>query len=72
MPAKVSSVTGAEARLCTKGSFGVRSMWMTSVWVHMDSTNQPVWNTEMYSARAAGSVSRLNSTPPVNCGQMTK
>ena len=41
---KVSNVTGAEARLWINGSFGVRIMWITSVWLHMDSTNHPAWN----------------------------
>ena len=44
MPVKVSNVTGAEARLWINGSFGVRIMWITSVWLHMDSTNHPAWN----------------------------
>lgn len=44
MPASVTSVSGAEARLWIKGSLGVRIMWMTSVWLHMDSTNHPAWN----------------------------
>ena len=72
IPAKESSATGTEARLCTKGSFSVRSMWMTSVWVHMDSTNHPVWNRATYSAWAAGSVSWVYSWPPVARGHTTK
>ena len=50
MPVIVSSVTGAEARLWIKGSLGVRIMWMTSVWLHIDSTKQPAWNSPIYCA----------------------
>ena len=37
MPAQVSRVSGAEARLWINGTFGVRIMWITRVCVHMDS-----------------------------------
>ena len=50
IPVMVSRVSGAEALLWIKGSLGVRIMWMTRVWLHMDSTNQPAWNMPMYFA----------------------
>ena len=50
IPASVRSVTGAEAWLWRNGSRGVRIMWITRVWLHMDSTNQPAWNMPMYLA----------------------
>lgn len=31
-------------------SFGVRIIWITKVWLHMDSTNHPAWNSPMYLA----------------------
>ena len=72
MTASVSAVTGAEARLCTKGSRAVRIMWMTSVWVHMEATNQPVWNRAMKASCASGASCAENSRPPVAAGQKTK
>ena len=39
----VIMVTGRDAQLFKKGSLGVLSIWMTSVWLHMDSMNQPLW-----------------------------
>ena len=80
IPVMVSSVSGAEALLWIKGSLGVRIMWITRVWLHMDSTNQPAWNIPMYFACIMASsaplkwVARsLNSTPPeTKSGQNTK
>ena len=37
-------IKGQLARLWKNGIFLVRMMWMMSVCVRMDSTNQPVWN----------------------------
>ena len=36
------AMRAALARLCRKGIFAVRMMWMMSVCVSSDSTNQPV------------------------------
>jgi len=47
MPVKVNIMRGNDARLWIKGSLGVRIIWMTRVWLHMDSTNQPAWNKAM-------------------------
>ena len=44
----VRNVTGADARLWINGSFGVRIIWITNVWLHIDSTNQPAWNIPIY------------------------
>ena len=44
MPVKVKSVSGADARLWMNGILGVLIIWITSVWLHIDSTNQPAWN----------------------------
>src|SRR5699024_11607382 len=63
---------GAEARLWIRGSLGVRIMWMTMVWVHMEATNQPVWNRAAQASLAAGSVSWVYSLPPAEAGQNTK
>ena len=72
MPAAVRAVRAADARLSTKGVRAVRTMWMTSVWVHMDATNHPVWKRAAQASRAAGSVSWLYSLPPAAAGQKTK
>lgn len=48
IPVIVRNVTGADARLWINGSFGVRIMWITNVWLHIDSTNQPAWNIPIY------------------------
>ena len=37
-------MSAALARLSRNGIFAVRMMWMMSVWVSRDSTNQPLWN----------------------------
>ena len=37
-----STISGQLARLCRNGILLVRMMWMISVWVSSDSTNQPV------------------------------
>jgi hypothetical protein len=39
-------ISAGLARLCRKGIFAVRMMWMMSVCVSRDSTNQPVWNSD--------------------------
>jgi hypothetical protein len=56
IPVKVSTVSGKDARLCMKGIFGVRIIWITSVCVHIDSTNQPAWKTAINNAIMVGSV----------------
>ena len=38
----VVTVNGQLAQLCRNGMRLVRMMWMMSVWVSSDSTNQPV------------------------------
>ena len=40
----VVTISGQLARLWRKGMRLVRMMWMMSVCVSSDSTNQPVWN----------------------------
>ncbi len=40
----VVAISGVLAWLWRKGILAVRMMWMISVWVSSDSTNQPVWN----------------------------
>ena len=72
MPASDRSATGAEARLCTKGRWGVRIVWITSIWLHMDSTNHPAWKREAKSACPSCPAIRENSCPPVHAGQITK
>ena len=72
MPARVSPVRGADARLWSSGTRAVRTMWITRVWVHMDATNHPVWNRAAHASRAAGSVSWVYSLPPADAGQNTK
>ena len=42
----VVTISGQLARLWRKGMRLVRMMWMMSVCVSSDSTNQPVWNSE--------------------------
>ncbi len=37
-------ISAVLARLSRNGIFAVRMIWMMSVWVSSDSTNQPVWN----------------------------
>jgi hypothetical protein len=37
-------ISAVLARLSRKGILAVRMIWMMSVWVSRDSTNQPVWN----------------------------
>jgi len=39
------------ARLSRNGIFAVRMIWMMSVWVSRDSTNQPVWNSAGFASR---------------------
>ena len=46
----VVTISGQLARLWRNGIRLVRMMWMISVCVSSDSTNQPVWNSD---ARAA-------------------
>jgi len=41
---RLVATSAALARLWKKGTLAVRIMWMISVWVSSDSTNQPVWN----------------------------
>ena len=50
MTVTVVAIRGQLAQLCRNGIWFVRMMWMISVCVSSDSTNQPVWN----SARCAG------------------
>ena len=40
----VVAMSAVLARLSRNGIFAVRMIWMMSVWVSKDSTNQPVWN----------------------------
>ena len=56
IPENEISIRGRDARLWMKGILGVRSMWMTNVCVHIDSTNQPAWNTAINAACIVGSV----------------
>jgi len=72
MPVIVSNATGIDARLWKKGIFGVRIMWITRVWLHIDSTNHPAWKTAIYCALTIGSASWWNSAPPVASGQIIK
>ena len=44
MTTTVVTMSGQLARLCRNGMWLVRMMWMISVCVSSDSTNQPVWN----------------------------
>src|SRR5659263_330295 len=48
------AISGQLARLSMNGILLVRITWMISVWVKIDSTNQPVWN-------SAGFCQLLNS-----------
>ena len=43
----VVTISGQLARLCRKGIRLVRMTWMISVCVSSDSTNQPVWNSDV-------------------------
>ena len=72
MPSIVSSITGRDARLWMNGSFLVRIMCMTSVCVHMDSMNQPVWNSAANLSCIAGLVSCAKVMPPHAIGAITK
>ena len=51
----VVTISGQLAQLCRNGIRLVRMMWMISVCVSSDSTNQPVWNSD---ALAPGPSSR--------------
>ena len=62
-PSAVSSVSEAAGLLWTNGRRSVRSRWITRVCVHMDSTNQPVWNTSANSARWSGVASASHGAP---------
>ena len=42
VPSKVTSMTGREGRLCSRGTFWVRRRCRIRIWVHMDSKNHPV------------------------------
>ena len=48
MTIMVMVITGQLARLWMKGMRLVRMMWMISVCVSSDSTNQPVWNRRLH------------------------
>ena len=72
IPANDISVSGSDARLWINGIFGVRSMCMTNVCVHMDSTNQPAWNTAINIACVEESVIWWYICPPVTAGQIMK
>ena len=52
MMTTVVTVNGQLARLWKNGIRLVRMMWMISVCVISDSTNQPVWNSEWLPVRA--------------------
>ena len=41
IPAALARMTGIDALLSMKGTCGVRIICMMSVWLHMDSMNQP-------------------------------
>ena len=56
IPENEIRIRGREARLWRKGIFGVRSMWITNVCVHIDSTNQPAWNTAINAVCIVASV----------------
>ena len=72
MPVKEMMVSGKDARLCINGIFGVRSICITKVCVHIDSTNQPAWKTAINIACVVGSVSSWYIFPPVTAGQIIK
>src|SRR5574344_1984983 len=70
IPADVSSVTCHDAWLCRNGTLGVLIICMTSVWLHMDSTNHPVWNID--ANKSFPDASSAAYVPPQICGHMKK
>ena len=42
IPVNVSNVRGTVARLWINGIFGVRIIWITSVWLHMEGIRKKV------------------------------
>ena len=69
MAAAVETITGAEARLSRNGTFGVRIMWMTMVWVQRLSRNQPVLKT---AVKSEAPVPAAPQAPPAALGQTAK
>ena len=72
MPIIVIINTGLEALLWRNGIFDVRNICKIKICDHMDSKNQPVWNSDIYIVCKWISVNSLYSNPFVNNGQKIK
>ena len=60
--------SGTDARLPMNGTRSVRSMCSAVIWVHIDTTNHPVWNAATNSRRDPSPCSSGN-LPPATAGQ---